>query len=444
MRIRLSEHFTYKKLLLFTLPSVAMMTFTSLYGVVDGFFVSNFAGKTAFAAINLIMPILMTMGTFGFMLGAGGTALVAAKCGEGDGEEANRCFSLLTYTAVSAGALLALLGFLFMRPLSIALGASGELLECCVLYGRVISVAMPFYVLQVMFQSFFAAAEKPGLGLAITLLSGLTNMVLDVVFVTTFPVGYKLLGAALATALSQVVGGGIPLIYFIRKNTSRLRLGRTRVRGAVLARACLNGLSEFVTNVSANLVAILVNARLMQLAGENGVAAYGVTMYVAWIFTATLVGYTMGVAPIVSFHFGAGNCAELKNLKRKSLWVIGIAGLLMVGVAECFSAAFCAMFVGYDGELYRLTLNGFRIFAPGFAFMGFGIFTSGFFTALNDGLTSATISTLRTLVFHLVGLLVLPTLFGVFGVWYSPLAAEVLACAAGLYFLVTKEKKFHY
>lgn len=444
MSIKLSDHFGYKKLIKFTLPTVAMMIVTSIYSVVDGFFVSNFAGKTPFAAINLIMPVLMILGTVGFMFGTGGTALVAMTYGEGNKEKANSYFSLLVYTAFLLGIIFAVLGFVFIRPIAVLLGAEGALLENCVLYSRIILLALPFYILQMMFQSFFVAAEKPNLGLIVTISSGATNMILDAVLVISLPQEYKLAGAAAATAISQTVGGIIPLFYFFRKNSSFLRLGKTQFNGKAIIKACANGSSEFMSNISMSVVGMLYNSQLMKFAGENGIAAYGVMMYVSMIFAAVFVGYSVGTAPVVSYHFGAGNSPELKGLMKKSLIIIAVFGVGMVAAAELTAAPLSKFFVGYDKELYELTASGFRIFAISFLFMGFGIFISGFFTALNDGATSAIVSFLRSLVFQSAAVMLLPAIFKIDGIWISVVVAELAALAVGFAFLIAKKKKYNY
>jgi len=444
MRIQLSDHFTYRKLLRFTVPSVAMMIFTSVYGVVDGFFVSNFAGKTPFSAVNLIMPFLMITATVGFMFGTGGTAIVAKAFGEGDGEKANKYFSLFVYVTFSAGVFFAISGMIFIRPVSALLGAEGALLENCVVYARINLIALPFYVLQLLFQSFFAAAEKPQLGLAVTVSAGITNMVLDAVLIILLPQEYKLAGAAIATAISQLVGGVIPLVYFSRSNDSILRLGKTTFDGKAIIRACTNGSSEFMSNVSMSMVGMLFNLQLLKYAGENGIAAYGVMMYVSMIFSAAFIGYSIGVAPVISYHNGAQNYEESKGLLRKSLVVIGVFGIGMVAAAELSALPLAKIFVGYDAELMALTVSGFRVFALSFAFMGFAIFSSGFFTALNDGLISALISFLRTLVFETAAVLFFPLIWGIDGVWFSIVAAEVMAVALSVAFLAAKRKEYHY
>lgn len=444
MRIQLSDHFTYGKLIRFTMPSIAMMIFTSVYGVVDGFFVSNFAGKTPFSAVNLIMPFLMIVATVGFMFGTGGTALVAKIFGEGDKEKANKYFSLFVYVSFALGVIFAILGIVFIRPISALLGAEGELLENCVVYARIILAALPFYVLQLLFQSFFPAAEKPQLGLAVTVLAGVTNMVLDAVLVILLPQEYKLAGAAIATAMSQFVGGVIPLFYFFRKNNSILRLGKTSFDGKAILKACANGSSEFMSNVSMSIVGMLYNIQLLKYAGENGVAAYGVMMYVSMIFSAAFIGYSIGVAPVISYHNGAQNYKESKGLLRQSLIMIGVFGVGMVAAAELLALPLSNIFVGYDAELMNLTVSGFKIFALSFIFMGFAIFSSGFFTALNDGLTSALISFLRTLVFQIAAFLLLPLIWEIDGVWISIVVAEVMAAAISAFFLVVKRKKYHY
>lgn len=444
MRIQLSDHFTYGKLIRFTMPSIAMMIFTSVYGVVDGFFVSNFAGKTPFSAVNLIMPFLMIVATVGFMFGTGGTALVAKIFGEGDKEKANKYFSLFVYVSFALGVIFAILGIVFIRPISALLGAEGELLENCVVYARIILAALPFYVLQLLFQSFFPAAEKPQLGLAVTVLAGVTNMVLDAVLVILLPQEYKLAGAAIATAMSQFVGGVIPLFYFFRKNNNILRLGKTSFDGKAILKACANGSSEFMSNVSMSIVGMLYNIQLLKYAGENGVAAYGVMMYVSMIFSAAFIGYSIGVAPVISYHNGAQNYKESKGLLRQSLIMIGVFGVGMVAAAELLALPLSNIFVGYDAELMNLTVSGFKIFALSFIFMGFAIFSSGFFTALNDGLTSALISFLRTLVFQIAAVLLLPLIWEIDGVWISIVVAEVMAAAISAFFLVVKRKKYHY
>ena len=444
MKIQLSDHFTYKRLIRFTLPSIVMMVFTSIYGVVDGFFVSNFAGKTPFAAVNLIIPFLMIVATVGFMFGTGGTAIVAKAFGEGDSERANRYFSLFVYVAFGLGVIIAVLGFIFIRPISILLGAQGELLENCVVYARIILVALPFYVCQLLFQSFFVTAEKPHLGLAVTVSSGLTNMVLDAVLVMLLPGPNALAGAAVATAMSQVVGGVVPLFYFFRKNSSILRLQKTSMDLRAILQACVNGSSEFMSNVSMNLVGMLYNIQLLAYAGEDGVAAYGVMLYVSMVFSAAFIGYSIGTAPIVGYHDGARNCAELHGLLHKSLGMIGLFGLLMVAAAQLLAVPLARLFVGYDAGLLELTVNGFRIFALSFLFMGFAIFGSGFFTALNDGVTSAIISFLRTLVFQVAAVQLLPRLLGIQGIWWSIVVAEVMAVVLAGIFLLVKRRRYGY
>lgn len=445
MKIQLSDHFTYRRLLRFTVPSIAMMIFTSIYGVVDGFFVSNFAGKTPFAAVNLIYPFLMIVGTIGFMFGTGGSAIVAMTLGEGKKEQANSYFSLFVYVSFILGIIFAVLSFIFIRPIAVLLGAeSPELLENCVIYGRVILAALPFYILQVLFQSFFVTAEKPNLGLIMSLVSGFTNIIFDAILVIALPQEYKLIGAAIATAMSQVVGGVVPLVFFLRENSSILRLGKTTFDGRAILKACTNGSSEFMSNVAMSIVSMLYNIQLLNYAGENGVAAYGVMMYVSMIFSSAFIGYSIGSAPIVSYHYGSQNYTELKSLRKKSLTIIACFAVCMVVAAELLAGPLARIFVSYDAELLELTISGFRVFALAFAFMGFAIYGSSFFTALNDGLTSALISFLRTLVFQVTAVMVLPLIWGIDGVWISIVAAEFMAFVLTVGFLVAKRKKYHY
>lgn len=444
MNIQLSDHFTYNKLIKFTLPCISMMIFTSIYGVVDGFFVSNYAGKTPFAAVNLIMPFLMILSTIGFIFGTGGSAIVAKTLGEKKKELANNYFSLFVYVTFALGILFAILGIIFIRPIATFLGATDGLLDNAVIYARIILIALPFNALQYLFQSFLVTAEKPQIGFIVTVSAGITNMILDAVLVILLPTEYKLAGAAIATAASQFIGGGVPLIYFAKKNTSLLHLGKTKFSGKAILKACTNGSSEFMSNISMNLVGMLYNIQLMKYAGENGIAAYGVMMYVSMIFSATFIGYSIGTAPVVSYHFGANNHMELKSLLKKSIIIIGCFSICMVISAELLAIPLAKIFVGYDNDLMDLTVSGFRIFALSFLFMGFSIFSSGFFTALNDGLTSAVISFLRTIVFQTSAVMLLPLIWEISGVWLSIIVAEIMSIIFSFIFLVAKRNKYHY
>lgn len=442
MTIQLSDHFSYQKLLRFVCPSVLMMIFTSIYGVVDGLFVSNYVGKTPFAALNLIYPFLMLLGALGFMLGTGGTAIVARKLGEGRREEANAAFSMLVRATVLLGIALTVGGFLVLRPIARMMGAEGSMLEDCVLYGSILLPAITAFMLQNVFQSFFVTAERPQLGLWVMVAAGLTNMVLDALFVAVFRWG--LAGAAAASAASQVVGGILPLGYFASGKNPILRLTRAKIDGKVLAAACLNGSSELMTNVSMSLVNILYNFQLMSLAGEDGVAAFGVIMYVNFIFIAIFIGYSMGSAPIVSYHYGAQNHDELKSLFRKSLVLVTAAGAAMILLSEAAARPLTAIFVGYDRELLELTCRGFMLYALSFLCTGVNIFGSAFFTALGDGLISAVISFLRTLLFQVVAVVALPVLLGVDGIWLAIVAAESAAMVVTGLFLAAKRGKYQY
>ncbi len=442
MKIQLSDSFDYKKLLRFTFPSIIMMVFTSIYGVVDGFFVSNFVGKTPFAAVNFIMPFLMILGTVGFMFGTGGSALIAITMGAGDKERAKRLFSLFIYVSAICGILIGALGIVVIRPVAAWLGAEGELLDNCVVYGRIILAVLPALILQYEFQSFFITAEKPKLGLAVTVAAGVANMVLDALFVGVLRWG--LVGAAAATAISQSVGGIIPLVYFGRPNTSLLRLTRTKFDGRALLKACANGSSELMSNISMSVVGMLYNIQLMKYAGEDGVAAYGVLMYVNMIFLAAFIGYSVGVAPVIGYHYGAGNHGELKGLLKKSLVLIGIFSVGMVALAEGLARPLALIFVGYDPELLDMTLRGFLVYSFSFLFAGLAIYGSSFFTALGNGLVSALISFLRTLVFQVAAVLIFPLIWGLDGIWFSIVAAELVAALVTVAFLAGKRKKYHY
>ena len=434
MKIQLSDHFTYGKLFRFTFPSIIMMIFTSIYSVVDGFFVSNFAGKTAFASINLIMPFLIILGSLGFMIGTGGTALVSRILGEGDEKKANHYFSMLIWLSLLIGIILAIFGVAFMRPVATLLGATKEMIDDCVLYGRVVIAFLAPYMLQNVFQSFLIAAEKPNLGLAATLAAGITNMVLR----------WGVCGAALATGISQTIGGLLPFLYFIRPNSSKLHLTKAKFKLRPILQACANGSSELMSNISGSVVGIVYNFQLLKYLGENGISAYGVLMYVQFIFIAIFVGYSIGCAPVVSFHFGAGNHSELQSLLKKSTRIVGSLSIILTVLALTLANPLAKMFVGYDVELLAITSHAFKIFSFSFLLAGFNIFASSFFTALNNGVISAAISFLRTLIFQTSSVLILPLILSVDGLWGANVAAEIFAFVISLAFLVANRKKYHY
>ncbi len=442
MEIGLDGHFTYRKLLRFVASPVLMMLFTSLYGVVDGFFVSNYVGSTGLAAVNLIWPLVMGVSTIGFMVGSGGSAVVSKTLGEGDHQKANSYFSLLIYVTAGVGLALSVLFLFLIRPVSVALGASGPLLADCVSYGRWLTVfALPF-ILQVAFQSFLVTAGKPDLSLGFSIFGGAANMVLDWLFIVPLHMGVA--GAALATGLGQVIGGVIPLVYFLGKNNSLLSLGRTKWNGWVLLKTCTNGASEMVTNLSTTVVQTLYNIRLMGLVGEAGVAAYGIILYVMFVFTALYYGYAMGAAPLVGFHFGARNRKELQSLFRKSIVLLLGAGVILTALAEAVSGPLTAVFAGYDPDLFAMTLRGFRLYALSFLLMGMSVWGSAFFTALSNGLVSAVISFLRTLVFETGAVLLLPLVLGLDGIWLSGLAAEIASLAVTVGFFRRMGPRYRY
>jgi len=442
MKIQLSDHFTYGRLLRFTFPSIVMMIFTSIYGVVDGIFVSNFAGKTAFAAVNLIMPYLMVFGVVGFMVGTGGTALISMTLGMGDKKRANELFSLLTYVCVICGIILTVVSMIFMRPAAIALGATGQMLEDCVLYGNITQIALTAYVLQFAFQSFCITAEKPNLSLAMMVTAGVCNIVLDALFVAVFRWG--LVGAAAATAAAQIIGAVIPVVYFMRPNDSLLRLGKCRFDGRALLRTCTNGSSELMSNLSMSLVSMLYNLQLIKYAGENGIAAYGVIMYVNFIFVAIFIGFVIGSAPIIGFNHGADNRMELQNMFRKSLIIIGVFAVAMTAAALLLARPLSKIFVGYDPELMEMTVRGFVIYSLSFLLCGFNIFGSSLFTALNNGLISAVISFVRTLICQIAAVLLLPLILGLDGIWWAIVVSEAVALFLTVFCFVKFKERYHY
>lgn len=440
--MQLLGHFGFRRLLKYTVPSIIMMIFTSVYGVVDGFFVSNYTGKTSFAAVNFIMPVLMVLGCVGFMFGTGGGAVISKTMGEGDRKKANEIFTFIVIASAVLGTALAVIGMFVLKPLAVLFGADGRLLADSVFYGKIILAALPFYVLQFEFQCLFATAGKPKLGLFVTAAAGIANMVLDALFVAVLKWGLG--GAAAATAISQVLGGIIPVIYFARKNTSLLRFVKFRFDGNVLFKTCTNGSSELMSNISMSVVSMLYNVQLMKYAGENGVAAYGVLMYVSMIFQAVFIGYSVGSAPIIGYNYGAQNHSELKGLLKNGFLFIGICAVFMFAAGELLSRPLSLMFVGYDEELLDMTAHAFSIFSFSFLLSGFSIFGSSYFTALNDGLTSALISFLRTLVFQIAAVLLFPIIFNLDGIWFSIVAAEIMSVTVTMLFLILKRKKYGY
>ena len=442
MKIQLSDHFTFGKLIKFTLPSIVMMIFTSIYGVVDGIFVSNFAGKTALAAINLIWPYIMVIGTVGFMMGTGGTALISKTLGMGQKEKANEIFSMLTVVCIVSGIVLSVLAIVFMEQVAALLGAEGEMLHGCVVYGSILMAAAPAYIIQFAFQSFCVTAEKAKLSLIMTVVSGICNMVLDALFIAVFRWG--LVGAAVATGVAQYIGAVIPVIYFLRPNQSLLRLGRFKFDGKALLRACTNGSSELMNNLSMSLVSMLYNLQLMAYAGEDGIAAYGVIMYVNLIFLSIFIGYSIGSAPLIGFNHGAENHKELKNVVGKSLVVLTVSSVAMAAFGVLMAKPLASVFVGYDEGLKEMTVRGFTIYSLSFLLCGFNIFGSSMFTALNNGLISALISFVRTLLFQVAAVLLLPLIWQLDGIWMSIVAAELAALLLTGLLFVKYRKRYRY
>lgn len=442
MNIKLSDHFTYRKLLRFTLPSIIMMVITSIYGVVDGFFVSNFVGADAFAALNLIVPFVMIFSSVGFMLGTGGSALVAKTIGEGDSQKANQIFSMLVYVMIGFGVVSTIFGITFIRPIAMMLGARGAILEMSIIYGRILLVSLPFFILQISFESFLMVAEMPDLGLKVAIAAGLTNVVLDYLFMVVL--NWGITGAALATASSQAVGALIPLIYFVIRNNSRLRMTKPHWDGSALVKASTNGSSEMLTGMSLSIVNMLYNVQLIRIAGPDGVAAYGIIMYMSFLFMSVFIGYSIGSAPIISYHYGARNHDELKNLFKKSMVLVGSTAVMMLLIAEGFATPLARIFVGYDLDLLQLSTRALRLYSLSFLFSGINLFASAFFTALNNGAISAFISFLRTLILQVIMILLLPRVFGIDGVWLAVVVAEVLTFIVTVLLFIRNKNRYHY
>ncbi len=442
MEIGLSEHFTYKKLIKFTLPTIIMMIFTSIYGVVDGLFVSNIVGSNAFASVNLIMPAVMILGTVGFMFGTGGSAIVSKTLGEGDNKKANKYFSMFIYLEIILGIIFTIIGLVAIEPIAKLLGATEDMMGDCLTYGRILLIGMVAFILQNSFQSFMVVAEKPNFGLGISIASGLTNMILDFLFIAVFKWGVA--GAAIATITSQFVGAIIPLLYFFRKNNSPLQLGKTKFELKTIIAACINGSSEMVTNLSMSLINILFNMQLMKFAGTNGVSAYGIIMYIGFLFVGTYVGYSVGTAPVISYHYGANNKEELKSLLKKSVILLGIVAVVMTILAEILAKPLASIFVSYDKELLDLTVMAIRLYSLSYIISWFNIFASSFFTALNNGFVSALISFLRTLVFQVIMIFLLPAIWGLNGIWLAVVFAELLSIIVSIICFIKNRKKYEY
>lgn len=442
LRIQLSDHFTYTMLLRYSLPSIIMTVFISLYGIMDGLFVSNFAGKTPFAAISLILPFVFAMGSVGYMMGTGGAAIVAKTLGEKQQEKANQIFSMLIIVTTIIGIVLTIIGLLIIRPVAMAMGATGDLLENSVLYGSIMLTFQIAFMIQTVFQSMFSVAEKPKMGMALTIISGMIDILLNALFIIVF--GWGIVGAAVSTIIGQIIGSVFPILYFLRKNDSLLRFVKPIFDGKIILKACTNGSSELMTALSSSVVGVLCNLQLMKLGGENGIAAYGVILYANYIFYAVFIGYSTGCAPIISYHYGAENHFELKNLFRKSLILIGVISVLLTAVAIIFSNPIARFFVGYDPVLLEMSRHAFALYAVSFLICGFNIFGSAFFTALNNGAISVIISFARTLLFQALAIMVLPFFLGLDGVWLAVVASESMALAVAVFFFIQKKKQYHY
>ncbi len=442
MKIQLSEHFTYKKLIKFAIPTIIMMIFTSIYGVVDGIFVSNCVGAEAFAAVNLIMPALMIFGSIGFMIGTGGSALVSKTIGEGNNKKANEYFSMLIYLLLIIGAVLTIIGFILVEPISKFLGADENMLKDGIIYGKTIIIFLVVFILQNCFQSFLIVAQRPTFGLIVSIVTGIANMFLDFLFMYVFKMG--VFGAALATGISQLIGGVIPFVYFIFNKNGTLKLQKAKFEKKAILQSCVNGSSEMLTNLSMSLVNMLYNIQLMKYAGSDGVVAYGIIMYVGYIFLGTYLGYSIGTAPIIGYHYGAENTEELKNLLKKSLQLIVVTSMIMTLLAEISSKSLASIFVSYDIELWKMTTVAIRLFSISYLISGFNIFSSSFFTALNNGVVSAVISFLRTLLFQIAMIFILPAIWGINGIWLAVVVAEILSFMVSLAFLIGNKKKYQY
>lgn len=443
MEIKLSDRFTYPKLLRFTIPTMLMILCTSSYGIVDGVFISNFAGVTDFSAVNLMFPFIYGAATLGYMFGSGGNAVIAKLLGEKDDCGANRAFSMIVLSGLFLGVITAAVMYVLTPSFARSVGAAGALYESAVKYAKICFLFTPPFILQTMFLSFFIAAGKPKLSLYVNIVSGVINIFFDWLFIAEFNLGVE--GAASATGLGQLSGAVIPLIYFIRKNSSLLKLtAKFKFNGKILGLTCANGSSEMVTNLSMSIVNTLYNAALIETAGEPGPAAYGVVLYLNFLFAAIFLGYSQGSAPIVSYDYGARNVSELQNITKKSLTLMLSLGVFCTAFAYFVSPPFARVFCAGNPELYELAVHGSQIFAFSYLLSGFNIWASAFFTALSNGLISALLSFLRLFVFQIGCILILPRIFGLSGIWASIAVAEVLAAVPAAVCLFACRNKYGY
>ena len=424
-------------------PMVLMMMVISVYSIVDGFFISNYAGSDAFAGMNLIWPAIALVGALGLMLGTGGSALVSKTLGEGDPEKARRIFSILIRITIIAGTLIAAVMFAIMPWLARTLGSDEAMLPYAVLYGRILIIVLPAYMLQMEFQPFFMAAEKPQFGTVLSIVCGVVNIALDALFVAVF--GWGLTGAAIASSVSLLTGGCYPLWYFSsRRNTTRLWMVRCPFDWQSILKSCSNGMSEFVGNIALSIIGICYNWQLMQYIGADGVSAYGIIMYLGFIFASVFIGYNMGISQVISYNFGAGDKVELKSLLHKSLVIVGVSGVLMTTASEITANGISRIFVGYDESLCALTSHATGIYMLSFLICGFNMFVSAWFTALNNGVVSAAAAFVRTLVFELASVFVLPAFLGIEGIWHSVNVAEILALILSVVLLAAFRKRYGY
>ena len=446
--IHLSDHFTYKKILRFTIYPILMMLITSIYWIVDGFFISNYVGPSAFAGVNLIFPVVMIVACIGFMFGSGGAALVSKKLGEGDSDGANKTFSLITYVTLGTGLILSLIFFFLVRPIAMGFAsinqveASEAMIDSAEVYGRIMVGGVFLYIMQGYFHSFFSVNEKSSLGFLFTLISGLTNMLLDYLLIGVFRAG--VVGAACASLSGMFISAVGPFLYFRFGKNNLIKLGKPRWNLNEITQSIANGSSEFVSNVSGSIVTIVFNVQLLKYIGEVGVSAYGIIGYVCFVFFAIFIGYSIGIAPVIGYNYGAKNPVELTNVLRKSFVIISVSGVAMTLLSAGLADPITRIFSAGVGELHTLGVRAMRIFSICYLMAGFSMFGSSFFTALNNGLISALISFCRTLVFQLGSVFVLPLIVGVDGIWFSIIVAEFLSMVMTIIFISARRRKYGY
>ncbi len=442
MNTTISQKFTLTSLLKFALPTTIMMVVLSIYTLVDGVFVSNFVGELAFSAINIIFPFISLIFALGIMAATGGNALVANNLGQGDDEKARENFTLIVIFATGLGLLLMMVGIVFNKEIARLLGATPLIEEYARDYLSTLAPFIPLAIWMGFSQILFVTIGKPTLGLIATLVGGITNIIFDYLFIVVMNMGIK--GAALGTGLGYSLPGLFFIYYFLFHRKNSLYFVKPRWRARVLLKTFTNGSSEFVANLATSITTFMFNLIILDLAGEQGVAAIGIILYAQFLLMSAFLGYAQGVAPIFSYAYGARDHLQLKKVFSISIRVIILFSLAIASFSYFASSSIVGIFVERQSQVFSLAKNGFSVFSLSFLFMGVNIFSSSLFTAFSNGKISASISFLRTLVFILGYLLFLPRFLGLPGVWLAIPLAEFTTMFFSISYLTIQRKKYHY